>query len=176
MDKLYTKGDLIKSRNQIVIEIDDRQIINPTHEMLINDGWVEYVYAQPTEEEIFEQNKQNLYNSILNYDSSEFVNVFYIGEMSMWLDKNTRAGLLLRFQAEKASGLENTTLWYNGIQFPLGVDLAIQMLFAIELYASACYDNTQRHIGNVKKMTTSQEVEEYDYTLGYPEKLHFQFN
>ena len=175
MNKLYTKGDLIKSRNQIVIEIDDKQIINPTHEMLINDGWVEYVYIQPTEEDIFEQNKQNLYNNILNYDSSEFVNVFYIGEMPMWLDKNTRAGLLLRFQAEKASGLENTTLWYNGMQFPLGVDLAIQMLFAIELYASACYDNTQRHIGNINNLTTQQEIEEYDYKVGYPEKLHFQF-
>lgn len=175
MNKLYTKGDLIKSRNQIVIENDDIQIINPTHEMLINDGWVEYVYIQPTEEDIFEQNKQNLYNNILNYDSSEFVNVFYIGEMPMWLDKNTRAGLLLRFQAEKASGLENTTLWYNGMQFPLGVDLAIQMLFAIELYASACYDNTQRHIGNINNLTTQQEIEEYDYKVGYPEKLHFQF-
>lgn len=175
MNKLYIKGDLIKSRNQIVIEIDDRQIINPTHEMLINDGWVEYVYIQPTEEQIFEENKQNLYNNILNYDSSEFVNVFYIGEMPMWLDKNTRAGLLLRFQAEKASGLENTTLWYNGMQFPLGVDLAIQMLFAIELYASACYDNTQRHIGNINNLTTQQEIEEYDYKVGYPEKLHFQF-
>ena len=175
MNKLYTKGDLIKSRNQIVIEIDDKQIINPTHEMLINDGWVEYVYIQPTEEDIFEQNKHNLYNNILNYDSSEFVNVFYIGEMPMWLDKNTRAGLLLRFQAEKASGLENTTLWYNGMQFPLGVDLAIQMLFAIELYASACYDNTQRHIGNINNLTTQQEIEEYDYKVGYPEKLHFQF-
>lgn len=175
MNTLYIKDNIIKTRNEIVLELDDKQIINPTHEMLIENGWVVFEPEKPSEEDIFEQNKQNLYINILNYDSSEFVNIFYIGEMSMWLDKNTRAGLLLRFQAEKASGLENTTLWYNGIQFPLGVDLAIQMLFAIELYASACYDNTQRHIGNINNLTTSQEIENYDYKIGYPDKLHFQF-
>lgn len=173
MNKLYIKGDLIQSRNQIILEIDDRQVINPTHEMLINNGWSEYVPSQPTEEQIFEENKQNLYNNILNYDSSDSVNMFYISGLPMWLDKNTRAGLLLRFQAEKASGLDSTTLWHNGMQFPLGVDMAIQMLFAIELYASACYDNTQNHIANVIKLTTNEEIENYDYTVGYPDKLQF---
>ena len=173
MNKLYTKGDLIKSRNQIIINIDDRQIINPSNEMLINDGWVEYIPEQLTEEDIFNQNKQNLYNDIMNYDSSDNVNMFFIGELPMWLDKNTRAGLLLRFQAEKASGLNSTTLWYNGMQFPLGVDMAIEMLYAIELYASACYDNTQMHISNILKLTTNKEIEEYDYKVGYPEKLYF---
>lgn len=173
MNKLYTKGDLIKSRNQIIINIDDRQIINPSNEMLINDGWVEYIPEQLTEEDIFNQNKQNLYNDIMNYDSSDNVNMFFIGELPMWLDKNTRAGLLLRFQAEKASGLNNTTLWYNGMQFPLGVDMAIEMLYAIELYASACYDNTQMHISNISKLTTNKEIEEYDYKVGYPDKLYF---
>lgn len=173
MNKLYTKGDLIKSRNQIIINIDDRQIINPSNEMLINDGWVEYTPEQLTEEDIFNQNKQNLYNDIMNYDSSDNVNMFFIGELPMWLDKNTRAGLLLRFQAEKASGLNNTTLWYNGMQFPLGVDMAIEMLYAIELYASACYDNTQMHISNISKLTTNKEIEEYDYKVGYPDKLYF---
>ena len=89
------------------------------------------------------------------------------------MDKATRAGLLLRFQAEKAQGIEDTILWYNGKQFSLKVDQAIQMLYAIELYASACYDNTQRHIANINAMTNEDELQEYDYTLGYPSKLSF---
>ena len=173
MNTLYIKDNIIKTRSEIVLEIDDRQIINPTHEMLIEEGWIVYEVEQPSEEKIFEEERDNLLLEIINYDSSDNVNMFFIGELPMWLDKNTRAGLLLRFQAEKASGLNSTTLWYNGMQFPLGVDTAIEMLYAIELYASACYDNTQMHISNISKLTTNKEIEEYDYKVGYPEKLYF---
>jgi len=38
---------------------------------------------------------------------------------------------------------------------------------------SACYDNTQRHLGNVETLTTKEEVDVYDYTTGYPEKITF---
>lgn len=47
------------------------------------------------------------------------------------------------------------------------------MLNAVELYASECYDNTQRHIANVKKIDNINELKQYDYTSGYPEKLKF---
>ena len=45
------------------------------------------------------------------------------------------------------------------------------MLDGIELYASACYDNTQRHLTNIGALSTVEEILAYDYTLGYPEKL-----
>jgi hypothetical protein len=104
---------------------------------------------------------------------SEDVNQFYVQNIPLWLDKATRAGLLLRFQAEQAQGITDTALWYNGQQFPLKVEQAIQMLFAIELYASACYDNTQRHLAAIQALQTIEEIEAYDYTTGYPEKLRF---
>jgi hypothetical protein len=47
------------------------------------------------------------------------------------------------------------------------------MLYAIELYASACYDNTQRHLAAIKELQTIEEIESYDYKAGYPEKLRF---
>lgn len=115
-----------------------------------------------------------LRNNINKYDVSSNVNAFYYGDRVMWLDKSTRAGLLLRFQAEKARDLVTTSLWYNGVSYPLNVDVAIQMLYAIELYASACYDNTQRHLAAIAKLKTIEEVEAYDYKAGYPEKLRFQ--
>ena len=59
------------------------------------------------------------------------------------------------------------------MQFPLTVEMAIQMLYAIEIYASACYDRTQAHIAKVDKLTTIEEVDAYDYKIGYPEKLNF---
>lgn len=47
------------------------------------------------------------------------------------------------------------------------------MLYAIEIYASACYDNTQYHLSEVSKLETIEEIDAYDYTSGYPEKLQF---
>ena len=91
----------------------------------------------------------------------------------MWLDKTTRVGLKLRFDAEIASGQTNTTLWYEGIPFNLELANAVQMLNAIELYASACYDNTQAHIANVKALEDVEAIKNYDYRTGYPEKLRF---
>ena len=91
----------------------------------------------------------------------------------MCLDKATRVGLKLRFDAEIASGQTNTTLWYEGTPFNLELANAVHMLNAIELYASACYDNTQRHIATVKSMEMIDDIKFYDYRTGYPDYLRF---
>ena len=110
---------------------------------------------------------------ISDYDTSNNINQFYVQDIPIWLDKATRAGLLLRFQAEQAQGITDTALWYNTMQFPLKVNDAINMLYAIELYASACYDNTQKHLAIVKTLKTEEEIIAYDYKANYPEKLNF---
>lgn len=115
-------------------------------------------------------NKLLLTEIIKLYDISSAVNEFTINGVSVWLDKNTRAGLKLRFEAEMASGKTETTLWYNNMSFNLPLDQAIQMLYAIELYASECYDVTQQHLANVQDL---EDIENYDYRSNYPEKLEF---
>ena len=141
--------------------------------MLLNDGWVEYIKPEPSAEEVLEKAKNYKIEEILAYDSSDEVNIFYISEMPIWMDKATRAGLKLRFEAEIANAKSETVLWYDGHQFPLQLDDAMKMLYAIEIYASVCYDNTQLHLANINKLTTIDEIEEYDYQTGYPEKLRF---
>lgn len=49
----------------------------------------------------------------------------------------------------------------------------LRMLLAIEIYASGCYDNTQRHLAEVDKLETKEEIESYDYRSGYPNILEF---
>ena len=41
--KQYIKDSIIKTRNNIVIKKDGMQYINPTEEMVLADGWVEYI-------------------------------------------------------------------------------------------------------------------------------------
>lgn len=160
-----------KTRQQIVINKDGMCVYNPTEEMILSDGWQEYIYQTP--EKTIEYYKNTKINEIKSHDESSEVNEFYINEVPVWLDKNTRVGLKLRFESELAMGKTETSLWYNNVQFPLSITNAINMLFALELYASTCYDNTQYHISEINKLSTIEEIEQYDYTTGYPEKLRF---
>ena len=139
--------------------------------MILADRWIEYV--RPVYEKTINDYKELKKQEILNYDSSSSVNEFSINGMHLWLDKATRAGLKLRFESEKNFGVQETTLWHNGLQFPLTIKLAFQMLYALEVYASACYDNTQRHLAEVEKLETIEEVDAYNYRTGYPDKLRF---
>lgn len=175
--KLYKKNGVIQFSDKIVIIKDDMQIFNPTEEMILEDGWVEYIKTVNiptlTDEEMLERYRSDKINEIIEYDASSEVNEFFLGETSIWLDKATRAGLKLRFEAEISMGKDNTTLWYDNIQYSLGLNKATQMLLAIELYASACYDNTQAHVANVKALENIEDIKNYDYRTGYPEKLMF---
>lgn len=192
MNTLYTKEidgrKVIKPRRNIILNVIksipvspdsdeteevNMQTFNPTHEMLIEDGWELYVTPEPTEEELFNDAKRQKILEINNYDSSDEINIFYIQGLPVWLDKATRAGLKLRFEAELAIGKTDTILWYDNMQFPLSLENAMHMLYAIEVYASACYDNTQLHLSNVDKLETIDEIKNYDYRNGYPEKLNF---
>lgn len=155
--------------------------------VLLSDEQLAFREANPTAsvKEVFEmklkeapvrtieQAKTEMKSKINQYDSSKDVNVFFINGLPVWLDKATRAGLKLRFEAEASINVVETILWYNNMQFPLNVTNAIQMLYAIEIYASACYDNTQRHLAEIENLESIEDVDAYDYTAGYPEKLQF---
>lgn len=169
--KVIDGKTIIKSANEIIIRTATEQIINPSQQMILADGWEEYIPQPyvPTLEDV----KAQKVDEILMYDSSNAVNEFSIGGVPMWLDKATRAGLLLRFEAEGKVGRTETTLWNNGQSYTLPLEQAQQILIALELYASACYDNTQSHIAAVNAMESKEAVEAYDYTTGYPQKLLF---
>ena len=162
---------IIKYAEEIVIRNNGKQTFNPTEAMILADGWE--IYVAPVYEPTLEDVKESKVAEILAYDSSSEVNEFSIGGQPMWLDKATRAGLLLRFEAEGKVGRTETTLWNDGQSYTLPLEQAQQLLIALELYASACYDNTQRHIAEVQKMESKEAVESYDYTSGYPQKLLF---
>lgn len=115
--------------------------------------------------------KAHVVDLITAYDTSSNVNSFTIGGKELWLDRNTRAALMRRFEAEKASGVETTTLWYGEGKFEMPVDTAIGMLNSIEIYACKCFDVTASHKAAVGELDSIEDVLNYDYTTGYPDKL-----
>lgn len=175
--KKYIKDDVVKYANEIIIITDSAQIINPTEDMLLEHGWTEYVYIPEdiviTDEERLAMAKASVIEHIHNHDQSNAVNAFFMNGNEIWLDKATRVGLMLRFQAEHALGMTSTSLWYGNDSYELPIEDAMQMLYLLEIYASNCYDNTQRHIATVEAMTSIDDVESYNYFEGYPEKLQF---
>ena len=72
--KLYEKiidgKQHCKPANKIVIIKDGMQTINPTEEMLLEDGWVEHIPVQyePTEEEILNREKEYKIDEILIHE------------------------------------------------------------------------------------------------------------
>ncbi len=114
-----------------------------------------------------------LKEQIKAYDQFTTVNSFTINGEELWLDKATRVGLVNSINSEKSAGKETTTLWFNNKSITLNCDTALQMLNSLELYAIACYNKTAEHLANVEALTTVEEVEAYDYKIGYPDKLIF---
>ena len=51
----------------------------------------------------------------------------------------------------------------------------LEILCALEVYAIDCFNNTTDHLYAVDAMTTVEEIESYDHTAGYPEKLTFNY-
>jgi hypothetical protein len=129
-----------------------------------------------SEEQMLHWMKEQLKRAIAKHDKSRGKNGvenFTIGGVDVWLDKDTRTGLLLRFQAEKAVGKIDTVLWHEGMQFPLVIDQGIQMLYALEVYASQTYDLKESLLAGVDKLESVDALMTYDYKTGYPTQLAF---
>ena len=68
--KRYIKDNKIRKPEQIVIIKDGFQTFNPTEEMLLEEGWVEYVESVPSEEELLDEVKKEKIALINKYDNS----------------------------------------------------------------------------------------------------------
>lgn len=108
------------------------------------------------------------------YDTSPSVNGFLLNGLRVWLNKDTRVGLMNSTQIAKGMGQTTTTLWFGGMKMEVDCDKAIGLLSALEMYALECFNVTAKHKAAVEKMQTVEEVLGYDYTQGYPEQLKME--
>lgn len=127
------------------------------------------VREKPTELEL---EKKKVIKAIDNYDVSADVNSFFLNGLQVWLDKSTRVGLMNSLNIEKLAGKETSTLWFGNIKLDINTEAAIQMLSSLELYALECYNKTAEHKVNIENMTSVEDVINYDFTEGYPDKLN----
>ena len=111
---------------------------------------------------------------IEKHDTSPAVNGFMLNGQRVWLNKDTRVGLMNSTSIAKAMGKKTTTLWFGGMQIEVNCDKAIQLLSALEMYALECFNVTAAHKKAVAELNTVEDVLGYDYTKGYPEQLKME--
>ena len=132
---------------------------------LVSEEWRERCKAT------LEKAKKEKLEAILAYDTSSDVNGFMLNGNKVWLDKETRVGLMNSTTIAKSVGQKTTTLWLGSMKLVVDCDKAIQLLSALEMYALDCFNVTASHKQAVSELTTIEEVEAYNYKSGYPKML-----
>lgn len=159
----------------------DMQIVNPSEEQLLENGWQIWKEkeieseepTEPTEEEMLQTAKNEKILEIERYDKSNEVNCFVIQNQGMWLDATLRQQLRTSVMAYQSLGRENVTKWFNGNEYTFTVTEWLQMLDLLEVYAAEALNVTEMHKAQVNALETIEEVEGYDIRSGYPERLVF---
>lgn len=101
--KQYIKDGIIKDANRIVIKKDGMQIFNAPHEMLIEDGWVEYIPPKVEPKKSRMQIVQELvvkqYNErtdISNEEALDYMAIIY--PWDYYLDKVLTEGMMVTYE------------------------------------------------------------------------------
>lgn len=108
---------------------------------------------------------------IAAYSDSDAVNSLTFNGLKTWLTRTVRDGYDTSITAAKNLGEPNVTFMVGDNEMQLPVEQARRVLDLVQRYADACFIVTERHKIAVRALQTVEEVESYDYTKGYPEKL-----
>lgn len=151
------------------IMINGALIMNPTEEQLIKAGYHEYVEPVKT----LTDYKAEKISEIEAYDASEAVNSFELGGVSMWLSFDERTRIRQSIDAYRNTGRTEMTKWFGGKAFTYPLDTWQSMLDRLSVYASEALNVTEQHRAAIVALATVEEVNAYDISKGYPDKLVF---
>ena len=126
--------------------------------------WLEY-FTRLTGQGDIAFMKKVLKYQIMKQDSK--VNVFSFRGKDYWWDKNTRIGL----DRLANSGKDSYKIVFGTDIIEVSKNELQNLLNQLEIYANKCFINTQRHLNAIENLNTPLELIEYNYTLGYPDKV-----
>lgn len=125
-------------------------------------------------ERTLESAKKEKLEAIDLYDTSENVNGFTINHaLTTWFTVQERLNYKQSVEAAKLLGVETLQFYVDDNMLNVTPANAEMMLAALQLYADQCFIVTKQHKIAVENLETIEEVDNYDYKTGYPEKLNF---
>lgn len=116
---------------------------------------------------------------LLKYDSSNAINSFEIRRGGIkvtdyWLDRDLRTSLEGDVTAcSKVKNTYNFDIRELGITLELDCQKFLDALGVLRQYAYTAYNVTSQHLATINQLTSVQDVQNYNFTTGYPEKLVF---
>lgn len=131
------------------------------------NGYPILIEYEPTIKDI----QDRILSEIRAYDVSDTVNVFYINDEPLWLSKSERLSIRELIRIKKEKGDTNVSIWSNNKEYIVPLGSATIIIDSVDLYASECYNTTQRHIATVQSISDKVRLIDYDYTEGYPDKV-----
>lgn len=173
--KIFTFNEELDESNYL-ISTDESQ--SETHYVSITEerkNELETEWNTPPEPTLEEVRQQKI-AELRAYDESTDVNWFYVDEIGMWYDYTRRGSINRLVESTKMLGGNTITLWTETppiVGIPFECDAALLMLAQLEVFAGQSKANTQQHWANILALQTKEEIEAYDFTVGYPEKPHF---
>ena len=170
MTKKWIKNGVFASDT---IELNGCVVCNPTDDMLRQAGYKEYQEPVPTEVEKLELAKADKLAEIEHYDNSPSVNSFTLNGKERWLKNDLRRSLSYSTNILKEDGENTVDIWFDTECETMDIDNALYMLKELEVYAKKTNNVTHQHKAEVMALTSIEEVEAYDITKDYPEKLVF---
>lgn len=180
--KVIDGKTVVKTLKEIVIRRDGRVTYNPTDDMVLADGWVEYIPpkpVEPTEGELLNMEKEHILRRLYRFDESSEVNdciiVYQGNELHYWADKHERDALKSAIRDYISIGRTEYRLDLRnlGVSIWIPCEGLLAMLAQLEVYATDCYNKTTDHEFAIKALTTMEEIESYVFS-DYPEKLRFE--
>ena len=138
---------------------------------------IETTGGEPTDEQVLEAVKQDRLAALAEYDASDAVNGFDVtigGQtMSLWIDRETRADYKSSIEAAELLGRTEVKPVFGGQEVTLDIQIAKMALAQVQIYANQCFGVTERHKATIEALSAVQDVEDYDFTAGYPPRLSF---
>lgn len=169
-----TTGEWYYDNQPMTRQIDEYTVFTgyPTPEQLEEWGFEEYIPPTPPSPDPVEVARTEKLTELEQYDSSDNVNSFELNGVDMWILPADRTNYMITLEGAKRLGIQ--TISFLGASIP--VDTAMDILDAVNVYAMQCVGVTDTHKVNINDLTTVEEIEAYDFTVGYPEKLVFNLN
>lgn len=152
-----------------ILRLDALDSIDNYEEVAISD----YVEPGPTASELLEAAKKEKIAEIERYNKSDAVNCFYLGEQQMWLTRDDRTQIDESIAAYENTGESTMTKYFGGKPYTFPLTVWRQMLSMLIVYASEALNVTEMHKAAVNALESVEDVEAFDITAGYPEKLVF---
>lgn len=197
MSYIYIKYDVPKHYITLEEELTEELFTNlgSTYEDYLDNKWVKLSEAQvafkdanpnasikeiwnmelqPIPTQTLAEYKNNKIIEITMYDQSNEVNSFTINSaLTAWFSPAERSNYKSSIEAAKLLGQNTLAFFVGDMLLQVPTTEAEYMLAQIQLYADRCFLVTKNHKVNVMNLETIEEVESYDYTRDYPEKLNF---